>query len=86
MCSVCMYVCMYVYIKFLTFVFKINGCYRHELWKDYENSKYTGNRNFTQTRNENFGNKLKKITNSNKNLLNCADFLGWSADGKQTIF
>ena len=24
-------------------------CYRHELWKDYENSEYTGNRNFTKT-------------------------------------
>ena len=26
-------------------------CYRHKLWKDYENSEYTGNRNFTKTRN-----------------------------------
>jgi hypothetical protein len=36
---------------FLTFVFEINGCYGHELWKAYENSEYTGNRNFTKTRN-----------------------------------
>jgi hypothetical protein len=37
--------------RFLTFVFKIDGYYRHELWKDYKNSEYTGNRNFTKTRN-----------------------------------
>ena len=36
--------------------------YRHELWKDYENSEYTGNRNFTKTRNvpERKFRKLKK--------------------------
>jgi hypothetical protein len=37
--------------------------YRHELWKDYENSEYTGNRNFTKTRNvpERKFRKLKKF-------------------------
>ena len=28
----------------------VKAC-RHELWKDYKNSEYTGNRNFTKTRN-----------------------------------
>ena len=65
-------------------------CYRHELWKDYENSEYTGNRNFTKTRNgpeQKFRKlKKKKIKNSNKIFRVAGIFLGQSADGKQSIF
>ena len=96
MCSVCMYVCMYVYMyhllftPFLTFVFKINGCYRHELWKDYENSEYTGNWNFTKTQNRlerKFRNYIFFYFKNGNNLLSHTDFFwGRSADGKQTIF
>ena len=61
-------------------------CYRHKLWKDCENSEYTGNRNFTKTRNENFGIKKKKNLNGNKIFWVVQIFLGQSADGKQSIF
>ena len=37
-------------------------CYRHKLWKDYENSEYTGNRNFTKIRN---GTKISEIKKKN---------------------
>jgi len=52
-------------------------CYRHELWKDYENSEYIGNRNLTKTRN---GTKILEIK-KNKfkqqlNLSSRADFFG----------
>jgi hypothetical protein len=48
--------------RFLTFVFKIDGYYRHELWKDYKNSEYTGTLLKHGTdRNENFRNNKKII-------------------------
>ena len=39
----------FVHFQPQMFVFKINGCYRHKLWKDYKNSEYSGNWNFTKT-------------------------------------
>jgi hypothetical protein len=71
-------------------VYKTNLIWDYkQLWKDYENSEYTGNWNFTKTRNEperKFRKYKKKIKNGNKIFWVTQIFLGWSADGKQTIF